>query len=33
VEAKGLALVLDKGKAIYDGQDITAEVGEKIAGQ
>ncbi|MBP2652084.1 MAG: outer rane chaperone Skp (OmpH) [Firmicutes bacterium] len=32
-EAKGLTVVLDKGTAIYGGQDITAEAGKKIAGQ
>lgn len=31
-DAKGLNLVMDKGAAIYGGQDITVEVGKKITG-
>ena len=30
---KGLHVVFDKGMAVYGGEDITAEVGKKLAGQ
>lgn len=32
-EAKGLAVVVDKGAVIYGGQDITDEVTKKITGK
>lgn len=32
-DAKGLTIVVDKGTAIYGGQDITDEVGKKINGK
>lgn len=32
-EKKGLSIVVDKSVAIYGGEDITNEVGKKLAGQ
>lgn len=32
-EKKGLSMVIDKSVAIYGGEDITSEVGKKLAGQ
>lgn len=32
-EKKGLSIVIDKSVAIYGGEDITNEVGKKLAGQ
>ncbi|MCE5286578.1 MAG: OmpH family outer membrane protein [Pelosinus sp.] len=32
-DAKGLAVILDKGNVVYGGQDITDEVGKKLSGK
>jgi len=32
-DAKGITLVVEKGAAIYGGQDITADVGKKLTGK
>lgn len=32
-DAKGLAVVMDKGNVVYGGQDITDEVGKKLSGK
>ncbi|MBC8016541.1 MAG: OmpH family outer membrane protein [Sporomusaceae bacterium] len=32
-DAKGLSVVMDAGNVVYGGQDITTEVGKKMAGK